>query len=277
MSATTSCLVSERSQNAFLETGVCGRRVPDCLEILRQCGERDQRRIRPLGAGAIRCLLASAHVMRPLLLSSHRAKAWTIFATALSCCFDFLEGRMPVVDWLAVHGTTTNSVDWQGESSALTASASLRSMVSPYFRRTSIVLRSNQHSFLSGVHSATSCADFRFLFTCGDASVRFKRSRANAFLVAGLAAHSPLSCASLTATMCSMSVSSVGEARSRIWAVDVPKGLDDVQLDRLRVRVVSPFIGGTPVFRGHDESHEGFGLLSMRERCRSERDCEGQS
>ena len=155
--------------------------------------------------------------MRPLLLLSHRAKASTFFDTALSCCFGFLKGRLTVVDWLAVHPTTTNSVDRHLESIALTASDSLRSMVRPYFRRTSIVLWANQHLFLSGVHSAASFADFRFLFTRGDASVRFKRSRAKAFLVAGLAAQSPLSCASLTATMCSMSVSLLSEKHAPVY------------------------------------------------------------
>ena len=139
----------------------------------------------------MRCLLASAHVMRPLLLSSQRVKASTFFDPALSCGSGFPKGRLTVVDWLAAHGTTTKSVDWQRESSAATASDSLRSIVRLYFRRTSIVLCANQHSFLSDVHSTTSFADFRFLFTFGDASVRFKRSRANAFLVAGLASHRP--------------------------------------------------------------------------------------
>ena len=46
-------LVDESAHDALLETGLRGRRVPDRLEIPRQRGEGDRRRIGPSGAGPV--------------------------------------------------------------------------------------------------------------------------------------------------------------------------------------------------------------------------------
>ena len=76
-------------------------------------------------------------------------------------------------------------------------------------RRTSTTRAANQHRLRAGAHSAASLPLFWWRFTRGEAKVRLRRSRANRALVAESAAQSPESCASLAATMCSMSVSVV--------------------------------------------------------------------
>ena len=74
---------------------------------------------------------------------------------------------------------------------------------------TSTTRAANQQRFRSGTHSAASWPLFSWRFTRGEASVRLRRSRENRALVAESAAQRPESCASLAATMCSMSVSVV--------------------------------------------------------------------
>ena len=110
---------------------------------------------------------------------------------------------------MAVQATTSIAVPSHLESTASAAFASTRSIVKPYFRRTSSVRATNQHALRSGVHSATSLALLRCQFTVGPARVRFRRSDANAAFAPADAAHRPLSWASEVATMCSMSVSRV--------------------------------------------------------------------
>ena len=79
-------------------------------------------------------------------------------------------------------------------------------MLSPYLRFTATTQPANLQRFIRGIHSPASFPLFWCLFTSGAASVRFRRSDANCRSVAA-AAHSPLSCASDIAIMCSMSVS----------------------------------------------------------------------
>ena len=74
--------------------------------------------------------------------------------------------------------------------------ASRRSILSPYFRRTSSVLATNQQALSRGCHSAASFAPFSYRFTRGLASVKFRTSRANRAFVTALAAHRLLSWAS---------------------------------------------------------------------------------
>ena len=165
----------------------------------------------PLGTGAMPCLFASVQVIRPLRLSSQSASA----STSSSCEADALAGR--VAGTAAIpHSTTTISVAPHCESTASAASASSRSIVRPYLRRTSSVQATNQHALRSGVHSATSLPLFWCRLTLGLASVRFSRSVAKAAFTAPLAAQRPLSWASDAATICSMSVCPV-------WAKQAPE------------------------------------------------------
>ena len=108
------------------------------------------------------------------------------------------------------------------------ASASARSMVSPYSRRTCMVRATYQHWFSLGSHSAASLATFWCRLTLGDASVRFRRPDANSARVAGFAAQRPLSWASERAMMCSMSVSRMlSNHVPSVGTVDAAEFLDD--------------------------------------------------
>ena len=86
------------------------------------------------------------------------------------------------------------------------SAASRRSTVRPYACFTSSMRPANQHRFRSGSHSPASLPDFWLRFTCGEASVRFRRSCANFARVCRFAAQSPESCASPAAMMSSMAV-----------------------------------------------------------------------
>ena len=79
----------------------------------------------------------------------------------------------------------------------------------PYLRLTATTRPANQHRFIGGSHSAASRAHLPEApqrFTVGAARVRLSGSEAKRRRVARSAAQRPLSCASETATMCSMSV-----------------------------------------------------------------------
>ena len=145
----------------------------------------------PFGTGAMPCLRASAQAILPFPLSSHSAKA----STSPSSTAERFVGRVTGTGGIP-HSTTTISVAPHCESTASAASASSRSIVRPYLRRTSSVRATNQHALRSGVHSATSFALFWCRLTLGLASVRFSKSVANVALTFELAAHNPLSWAS---------------------------------------------------------------------------------
>ena len=85
-----------------------------------------------------------------------------------------------------------------------------RSTLKSYLALILQTLFANQHLLMAGIHSA---ASFPHLpvplhrLTLGAASVRFRRSVANILRLVADAEHSPLSCPSDAATMCSISVS----------------------------------------------------------------------
>ena len=92
-------------------------------------------------------------------------------------------------------------------------------MVSPYFNLTSTTVCANQQRFWSDIHSAASLSLFCERFTEGDASVRLSRSRANRVFVPASALHSPESCASDRAMMCSMSVCVSDSKLSQVYGL----------------------------------------------------------
>ena len=88
--------------------------------------------------------LASAQVMRPFPLSSHRARASTSgLCVGVAAVVGVAVAEVP-------GASTTMSVDSHSASILSTASASARSMVSPYSRRTCRVRSTYQHWFRSG-------------------------------------------------------------------------------------------------------------------------------
>ena len=89
--------------------------------------------------------------------------------------------------------STTISVESHSARTVSIASASARSTVNPYSRRTWTVRSTYQHWFWSGSQSDASLSTFWWRLTLGDASVRFSRSEAYSALISGLAAQSPLS------------------------------------------------------------------------------------
>ena len=103
----------------------------------------------PRRTGAILWARASAQVIRPFPLSSYRARASTSGP-----------GVGVAVATDLPSSSTTISVDSHPASTPSMASASARSMVSPYSRRTSTTRSTYQHSFRSGSHSATSLSLF---------------------------------------------------------------------------------------------------------------------
>ncbi len=146
------------------------------------------------------CRRASAQVIRPLPLSSHRFKADSL------ACSTFTGFELTGIPVTPSSQVTTMVVNAQFDRILSTACASAWSIVKPYLRLTSSVRFTYQQALRSGVHCAISFARFWCLFTPGLANVRFNRSRAKALRVAISAAHSPLSCASERATICSISV-----------------------------------------------------------------------
>ena len=146
---------------------------------------------------------ASAHVMRPLLLSSYNRYRNCRPPPAAALRRWRRRRRRALIGELHDDGLA------QPASTRRAVEASAWFIVRLYLRLTSTTWFTYQHWFRAGSHSARSLAIFWCLFTLGLARVRLSRSRPKAFLAALSTAHRPLSCASLRATMCSMSVSPV--------------------------------------------------------------------
>ena len=161
----------------------------------------------PRLTGAIPCARASAHEIRPFLLVSH----WVSAAPPSRPPCGVLD-RGATGDGGAV--AKIMAVELHPAKIRSRAVVSMRSIVRPYFSRTPRTRPANQHLFKVRIHAAASRSFFAARLTSGEARVIFNRSLANARFVASSAAHSPESCASLRATICSMSVS-VGREKVR--------------------------------------------------------------
>ncbi len=100
--------------------------------------------------------------------------------------------------------------------------------------------------------------------------MRFRISVAKRARVSRSRSQSPESCASLVATICSMSVSPDRfEARPGIGAKHRAEPMHDLLLDRGRIVVVTgTVIGGAALFWPHFEATPGFGPDTRRERDR---------
>ena len=128
----------------------------------------------------------------------------------------------------------TISVALQPERTRSRASASRRSMVRRYSRRTSTTRCANQQRFRGGSHSAA-CRCVR---------------RAQAAVV-GLGDGDD---------MFDIGPAAAGEGAPGVGAVDAAAaGLDDARLDRLGVGIVAPVVGRASVFRGHHQTASGLG------------------
>ena len=106
-------------------------------------------------------------------------------------------------------GAGGKGLRWTSASRVSASPGSRWSTVRPYLRLTVTTRPANQQRFMGGSHSAASRAHFPEApqrFTAGAARVRLSRSEAKRRRVVRSAAQRPLSWASETATMCSMSV-----------------------------------------------------------------------
>ena len=191
------------------------------------------------GTGAIPCLVASAQVICPFLLSSHRRRGCPFRAFTES-------GRPDTVRPLRALSR---------------AFFSLRSMLRPYLSLTRMTVLANSWGLSLGIHSPASLPLF-WRFTAGSDRVRLSRSLANLRLVAALAAHKPESWASLKATMCSMWVSRRPlVSLARVPASDASHSLRYGWLYGLGVPIVSvPVVGGAAILREDFQAHPGFGM-----------------
>ena len=166
----------------------------------------------PRGTGTMPWPRASAQVIRPFRLSSQRRRA----STSPDDESSRETGDVADTGSAVPLARKMSSVDEQDENTCSRTSASGRSMVRSYLRRTSTIRPANQHRFMGGSQPAASWSRFSWRLSPGAARVRLSGSEAKRRRVARSAAHNPLSCASERATICSMSVSRVLEKRSSV-------------------------------------------------------------
>ena len=93
----------------------------------------------------------------------------------------------------------------QKSNKSLITASSAGSMERPYLTFTEMTVSTNQHRFLTGIHSAMSRSLLDLLLRF-QLSVRFRGSFAKALRVARSAWHSPETWASFAATICSTSM-----------------------------------------------------------------------
>ena len=153
----SSCSVADCSRAGASAPSTLGfpTHTPRRLRPRRACTDKPGARVR---TGAMPWARASAHVIRPFPLSSHRARASTSGSGEGDSAAVGVGLAIAVAE--APGASTIISVDSHSARTLSIASASARSMLSPYSRRTWTVRSTYQHRFNSGSHSAASLATF---------------------------------------------------------------------------------------------------------------------